>query len=140
MVQENLSRSSYSGRNRHAGLTDRAYGPFPLLTESRRKPAGLLSGGDQQMLAIGRVMMTAPNLLVLDEPSMGLAPSVVDLPLLTSLALHKQGQPILLVERNASITPAVGDCGSVMCRGQIIIEGTPQDLRKNPDVLNSCPT
>ena len=136
-VVENLSLSSYSGRNKDAGLTDRVYELFPRLKERRRQPAGLLSGGEQQMLAIGRAMMTAPKMLVLDEPSMGLAPSIVDLVFQAIVALHKQGQSILLVEQNATIALSVCDYGYVMRRGQIIIEGTPDDLKKNPDVLNA---
>lgn len=136
-VEENLSLSSYSGRNKDAGLTDRVYELFPRLKERRRQPAGLLSGGEQQMLAIGRAMMTAPKMLVLDEPSMGLAPSIVDLVFQAIVALHKQGQSILLVEQNATIALSVCNYGYVMRRGQIIIEGTPDDLKKNPDVLNA---
>ena len=136
-VEENLSLSSYSGRNKDAGLAERVYDLFPRLKERRRQPAGLLSGGEQQMLAIGRAMMTAPKMLVLDEPSMGLAPSIVDLVFQAIVALHKQGQSILLVEQNATIALSVCDYGYVMRRGQITIEGTPEELKKNPDVLSA---
>ena len=136
-VQENLTLSSYSGRNQDAGLADRVYDLFPRLKERRRQPAGLLSGGEQQMLAIGRAMMTAPKRLVLDEPSMGLAPSIIDLVFQAIVALHKQGQSILLVEQNATIALSVCDYGYVMRRGEITIEGTPEELKKNPDVLNA---
>lgn len=136
-VQENLTLSSYSGRNQDAGLADRVYDLFPRLKERRRQPAGLLSGGEQQMLAIGRAMMTAPKMLVLDEPSMGLAPSIIDLVFQAIVALHKQGQSILLVEQNATIALSVCDYGYVMRRGEITIEGTPEELKKNPDVLNA---
>jgi branched-chain amino acid transport system ATP-binding protein len=136
-VEENLSLSSYSGRNQDPGLADRVYDLFPRLKERRRQPAGLLSGGEQQMLAIGRAMMTAPKMLVLDEPSMGLAPSIVDLVFQSIVALHQQGQSILLVEQNATIALSVCDYGYVMRRGQITIEGTPEELKKNPDVLNA---
>ncbi|NDH53798.1 MAG: ABC transporter ATP-binding protein [Betaproteobacteria bacterium] len=136
-VQENLTLSSYSGRNQDAGLADRVYDLFPRLKERRKQPAGLLSGGEQQMLAIGRAMMTAPKMLVLDEPSMGLAPSIIDLVFQAIVALHKQGQSILLVEQNATIALSVCDYGYVMRRGEITIEGTPEELKKNPDVLNA---
>ena len=136
-VQENLTLSSYSGRNQDAGLADRVYDLFPRLKERRRQPAGLLSGGEQQMLAIGRAMMTAPKMLVLDEPSMGLAPSIIDLVFQAIVALHKQGLSILLVEQNATIALSVCDYGYVMRRGEITIEGTPEELKKNPDVLNA---
>ena len=136
-VQENLTLSSYSGRNQDAGLADRVYDLFPRRKERRKQPAGLLSGGEQQMLAIGRAMMTAPKMLVLDEPSMGLAPSIIDLVFQAIVALHKQGQSILLVEQNATIALSVCDYGYVMRRGEITIEGTPEELKKNPDVLNA---
>jgi branched-chain amino acid transport system ATP-binding protein len=136
-VEENLSLSSYSGRNKDPALQERVYDLFPRLKERRRQPAGLLSGGEQQMLAIGRAMMTAPKMLVLDEPSMGLAPAIVDLVFQAIVALHKQGQSILLVEQNATIALSVCDYGYVMRRGQITIEGTPEELKKNPEVLNA---
>jgi branched-chain amino acid transport system ATP-binding protein len=136
-VEENLGLSAFAGRNKDPGLVDRVYELFPRLKERRRQLAGLLSGGEQQMLAIGRALMAKPQMLVLDEPSMGLAPSIVDLVFQAIVALHKQGQSILLVEQNAAIALSVCDYGYVMRRGQIVVQGTPDELKKNPDVLDA---
>jgi branched-chain amino acid transport system ATP-binding protein len=136
-VEENLELSSFAGRNKDADLVDRVYELFPRLKERRKQRAGLLSGGEQQMLAIGRALMTKPQMLVLDEPSMGLAPSIVDLVFEAIVSLHKQGQSILLVEQNAAIALSVCDYGYVMRRGHIVVEGTPDELKKNPEVLEA---
>jgi branched-chain amino acid transport system ATP-binding protein len=136
-VEENLDLSGFSGRNKDAELVDKVYQLFPRLKERRKQKAGLLSGGEQQMLAIGRALMTKPQMLVLDEPSMGLAPAIVDLVFEAIVALHKQGQSILLVEQNAAIALSVCDYGYVMRRGNIVVEGTPDELKKNPDVLEA---
>jgi branched-chain amino acid transport system ATP-binding protein len=136
-VEENLDLSGFAGRNKDPDLADRVYQLFPRLKERRRQKAGLLSGGEQQMLAIGRALMTKPQMLVLDEPSMGLAPAIVDLVFEAIVALHKQGQSILLVEQNAAIALSVCDYGYVMRRGNIVVEGTPEELKKNPDVLEA---
>jgi branched-chain amino acid transport system ATP-binding protein len=136
-VEENLDLSGFSGRNKDADLVDKVYQLFPRLKERRKQKAGLLSGGEQQMLAIGRALMTKPQMLVLDEPSMGLAPAIVDLVFEAIVALHKQGQSILLVEQNAAIALSVCDYGYVMRRGNIVVEGTPDELKKNPDVLEA---
>jgi branched-chain amino acid transport system ATP-binding protein len=136
-VEENLDLSGFSGRNKDTELVDRVYQLFPRLKERRKQKAGLLSGGEQQMLAIGRALMTKPQMLVLDEPSMGLAPAIVDLVFEAIVALHKQGQSILLVEQNAAIALSVCDYGYVMRRGNIVVEGTPDELKKNPDVLEA---
>jgi branched-chain amino acid transport system ATP-binding protein len=136
-VEENLGLSAFAGRNKDPCLVDRVYELFPRLKERRRQLAGLLSGGEQQMLAIGRALMAKPQMLVLDEPSMGLAPSIVDLVFQAIVALHKQGQSILLVEQNAAIALSVCDYGYVMRRGQIVVQGTPDELKKNPDVLDA---
>jgi len=136
-VEENLDLSAFAGRNKDPDLVDRVYELFPRLKERRKQRAGLLSGGEQQMLAIGRALMAKPHMLVLDEPSMGLAPSIVDLVFQAIVALHKQGQSILLVEQNAAIALSVCDYGYVMRRGHIVVQGTPDELKKNPDVLEA---
>jgi branched-chain amino acid transport system ATP-binding protein len=136
-VEENLGLSAFAGRNKDPDLVDRVYELFPRLKERRKQHAGLLSGGEQQMLAIGRALMTRPQILVLDEPSMGLAPSIVDLVFRAIVALHKQGQSILLVEQNAAIALSVCDYGYVMRRGHIVVQGTPEELKKNPEVLDA---
>jgi len=136
-VEENLELSRFSGRADEPDLVDRVYQLFPRLAERRRQKAGLMSGGEQQMLAIGRALMTKPQMLVLDEPSMGLAPAIVDLVFEAIVALHKQGQSILLVEQNAAIALSVCDYGWVMKRGQIVVEGRPDELKQNPEVLEA---
>ena len=136
-VEENLDLSAFAGRNKDPGLVDRVYELFPRLKERRRQKAGLLSGGEQQMLAIGRALMAKPQMLVLDEPSMGLAPAIVDLVFQAIVALHKQAQSILLVEQNAAIALSVCDYGYVMRRGHIVVQGTPGELKSNPEVLEA---
>ena len=136
-VEENLDLSAFAGRNKDPDLVDRVYELFPRLKERRKQRAGLLSGGEQQMLAIGRALMAKPQMLVLDEPSMGLAPSIVDLVFQAIVALHKQGQSILLVEQNAAIALSVCDYGYVMRRGHIVAQGTSDELKKNPEVLEA---
>ncbi|MBV5264925.1 ABC transporter ATP-binding protein [Pinisolibacter aquiterrae] len=136
-VEENLELSRFSGRADEPDLVDRVYQLFPRLAERRRQKAGLMSGGEQQMLAIGRALMTKPQMLVLDEPSMGLAPAIVDLVFEAIVALHKQGQSILLVEQNAAIALSICDYGWVMKRGQIVVEGRPDELKQNPEVLEA---
>ena len=136
-VEENLALSSFAGRNKDPDLVARVYDLFPRLKERRQQRAGLLSGGEQQMLAIGRALMASPQMLVLDEPSMGLAPAIVDLVFEAIVSLHEQGQSILLVEQNAAIALSVCDYGYVMRRGHIVVQGPPDELRKNPDVLEA---
>ncbi len=136
-VEENLELSHFSGRNKKPELISWVYELFPRLKERRQQKAGLLSGGEQQMLAIGRALMTKPKMLVLDEPSMGLAPSIVDLVFQSIVELHRQGQSILLVEQNAAIALSICDYGYVMKRGIIVLEGLPQDLRVNPEVMEA---
>lgn len=136
-VEENLKLSLFSGRNGDGDTLARVFDLFPRLKERRRQFAGLLSGGEQQMLAIGRALMTCPGVLLLDEPSMGLAPSVIDLVFDAIVALHKQGQSILLVEQNATLALSVCDYGYVMRRGHIMVSGRPEELQQNPEVLDA---
>ncbi len=136
-VEENLDLSLFSGRSKDGSALARVYDLFPRLKERRKQHAGLLSGGEQQMLAIGRALMTGPEVLLLDEPSMGLAPSIVDLVFEAIVALHRQGQSILLVEQNATLALSVCDYGYVLRRGEVMIEGRPEDLRLSPEVLEA---
>ena len=136
-VEENLDLSYFSGRNKDGDTLARVFDLFPRLKERRGQHAGLLSGGEQQMLAIGRALMTRPEVLLLDEPSMGLAPAIVDLVFDAIVALHKQGQSILLVEQNATLALSVCDYGYVMRRGHVVVRGKPGDLRQNPEVLEA---
>lgn len=128
-VEENLTLSRFSGRNRDPRALEEIYALFPRLAERRRQKAGLMSGGEQQMLAIGRALMTRPRMLALDEPSMGLAPAVVDIVYEAIIALHKRGQSILLVEQNAELALSICTHVYLMRRGVIVAEGPPASLR-----------
>lgn len=136
-VEENLKLSSYAGRGVERDLLARVYELFPRLKERRSQLAGLMSGGEQQMLAIGRALLTEPSMLVLDEPSMGLAPSIIDLVFQAIVTLHKQGQSILLVEQNAEIALSVCDYAYLMKRGSIVGQGTVPELRADAGVLDA---
>ena len=136
-VEENLRLSGYAGRGDQRELMTRVYDLFPRLKERRTQIAGLMSGGEQQMLAIGRALMTQPNVLVLDEPSMGLAPSIVDVVFQAIVTLHRQGQCILLVEQNAEIALSVCEYAYVMKRGTIVAQGTVEKLRADTGVLDA---
>jgi branched-chain amino acid transport system ATP-binding protein len=136
-VQENLALGSYSRRkgDRTVGeRLERSFDLFPRLRERRRQPAGTLSGGEQQMLAVARALMAEPRLLLLDEPSMGLAPIVVR-EIFTSLRrLNEEGLTMVLVEQDARIALSLAHRGVVMERGRIAIADTAQGLLDNPEV------
>jgi branched-chain amino acid transport system ATP-binding protein len=110
---------------------------FPALAERREQPAGTLSGGEQQMLAIGRALMARPRLLLLDEPSLGLAPKFITRIFLTIRELQKEGKTILLVEQNARHALQVADRGYVLERGRIVLSGSGQELLKMPEVRST---
>ncbi|MGB5987020.1 MAG: ABC transporter ATP-binding protein [Desulfobacterales bacterium] len=107
---------------------------FPILKERARQPAGTLSGGEQQMLAIGRALMAKPRLLALDEPSMGLAPLVVEKILSTLQQLKAEGLTILLVEQNAQAALKIADRGYVLETGKVVLQGATQDLLADVEV------
>ncbi len=113
---------------------DAVYTMFPMLRQKRHAAAGMLSGGQQQMLAMGRALMGRPQLLLLDEPSMGLAPLIVREIFETIQRLRSQGTTILLVEQNAHFALSLADRGYVMETGRITLEGTGHDLRERPEV------
>jgi branched-chain amino acid transport system ATP-binding protein len=136
-VEENLALSGYAGRGVQADLLARVYELFPRLKERRGQTAGLMSGGEQQMLAIGRALMTEPRVLLLDEPSMGLAPAIVDQVFEAIVTLHRQGQSILLVEQNAEIALSVCDYAYLVKRGSIVAQGTVAQLRADAGVLDA---
>ncbi|MFF5111943.1 ABC transporter ATP-binding protein [Streptosporangium sp. NPDC000509] len=139
-VLENLELAAYAKRRDKAGFQqqiDRVYDLFPVLADRRTQYAGLMSGGEQQMLAVGRALMTRPDVLLLDEPSMGLAPSIVDVLFTTISTLHETGSTILLVEQNAELALAVSDHLYVMHRGAIVAEGDPDSLRSRPEVMTA---
>jgi branched-chain amino acid transport system ATP-binding protein len=117
----------------HHGI-DRVFSLFPVLAQRRHQSGATLSGGEQQMLAIGRALMAQPRLLMLDEPSLGLAPLVVRAIFQAIRELHRQGVTILLVEQNVRQALAVADRGYVLSTGRVMLEGTGKDLRSNPDI------
>ncbi len=122
-------------RRRAAADLDRVYQLFPRLRERRRQPSGTLSGGEQQMLAIGRALMAKPRIMLLDEPSMGLAPVIIQEVFRTIERLKQDGMTMLLVEQFAKAAFAVADHVYVMERGRIALEGSPAELRKNEKVI-----
>lgn len=139
-VEENLDLAAYSNRSdkaRLAELREQVFDLFPRLAERRRQLAALMSGGEQQMLAFGRALMTGPDVLLLDEPSMGLAPSIVDVMFETIARLHEAGATILLVEQNAELALAVSDQVYVMQRGQIVASGAPEAVRDRTEVMSA---
>jgi branched-chain amino acid transport system ATP-binding protein len=124
-------------RRRAAIDLERVYTLFPRLAERRQQLAGTLSGGEQQMLAIGRALMARPKVMLLDEPSMGLAPVIVQEVFRTIARLKAEGMTMLLVEQFARTALEVADYAYVLERGQIAVEGTPAELRKNERVLTA---
>jgi branched-chain amino acid transport system ATP-binding protein len=135
-VHENLVMGAYTQRDKAVVRADleRTYGLFPRLAERRAQTAGTLSGGEQQMLAIGRALMSRPGLLLLDEPSMGLAPMMVDKIFETVRMVSGEGVTILLVEQNAKLALEVSHRGYVMESGLITVEGEAKALLANPQV------
>ncbi|MBM6756857.1 ABC transporter ATP-binding protein [Collinsella tanakaei] len=134
-VEENLDMGAYTQpKETIAGNLERVYAHFPRLAERRRQIAGTLSGGEQQMLAMGRALMANPKLLMLDEPSMGLAPILVEQIFEIIQALHQAGTTILLVEQNAQAALSIATRGYVMETGTITLSGSGQDLLHNDDV------
>ena len=115
--------------------TEDVYGGFPRLKERYRQVAGTLSGGEQQMLAIGRAMMARPEVMLLDEPSMGLAPLVVQQIFDVIKDINKMGTTVLLVEQNARKALQIADYAYVMETGKIVMEGPAQEVASNPDVM-----
>ena len=132
-VTENLEMGAFilKDKKKIASSMERVFTLFPRLKERRTQLGGTLSGGEQQMLATGRAMMAEPKILLMDEPSMGLAPVLVDSIFDTIQELHKTGTTILLVEQNARAALAVADRGYVLQTGEIIISGSAEELRNN---------
>ena len=132
-VQENLDMGAFSRKGGDIeGDMERVFEQFPRLKERRRQIAGTLSGGEQQMLAMGRALMSNPKLLMLDEPSMGLAPILVEQIFDIIKELHKAGTTILLVEQNAQAALSVADRGYVLETGKIVTTGTGAELLASP--------
>jgi branched-chain amino acid transport system ATP-binding protein len=134
-VRENLELGAYLRRDEDFGPDlERVYLLFPRLEEREKQRAGTLSGGEQQMLAIGRALMAAPKLLLLDEPSMGLAPILVERIYETIAEINKQGTTILLVEQNANYALEVSSRGYVLETGVVALADSSASLREDPDV------
>jgi branched-chain amino acid transport system ATP-binding protein len=138
-VADNLHLGAYTRYRR--GLKaevredlERIFAMFPILRDRTHQPAGTLSGGEQQMLAIGRALMARPRLLVLDEPSMGLAPKIVDMIFQVILDLKNQGSTILLVEQNARAALEIADRGYVLETGTVVLQGSADELLVDEDV------
>jgi branched-chain amino acid transport system ATP-binding protein len=135
-VVENLEMGAFQRKDRSEikADMDHVFTLFPRLAERRTQKAGTMSGGEQQMCAIGRAMMARPRLLMLDEPSMGLAPIFVERIFETIVAINSEGTPILLVEQNALMALDVARRGYVMQTGRIVLEGPASELKTNDDV------
>jgi branched-chain amino acid transport system ATP-binding protein len=134
-VLENLEMGAFTRSDDEVRTDiDRVFGIFTRLQERRTQVAGTLSGGEQQMLAIGRALMAKPRLLLLDEPSMGLAPVLVEQIFETVQTINRQGVTILLVEQNAAMALSIAGRGYVLETGGIVLEGSARDLADNPEV------
>ncbi|MDR7869552.1 MAG: ABC transporter ATP-binding protein [Tissierellaceae bacterium] len=138
-VKENLELGAYTVKDKNIikeGM-DNAYELFPRLKERENQAAGTLSGGEQQMLAVARALMANPKLLLLDEPSLGLAPLIVQDIFNLILKIRDMGTTVLLVEQNARMALSISDRGYVLETGKIVLEGKGQDLMNNPKVIDA---
>ncbi len=129
-----LGATPLADRKRIPRLLERVYAVFPRLAERRRQTAGTMSGGERQMLAVGRALMSEPKLLLLDEPSLGLAPTVVDAMYDSFAALHKDGQTILLAEQSVDLALEAADYAYVLQVGRTVLQGPAAEMAGNPDV------
>jgi branched-chain amino acid transport system ATP-binding protein len=138
-VEENLEIGCYTPAARAArgASLERVYQMFPVLRTRRRQAAGTLSGGEQQMVAIGRALMAGPRLLLLDEPSLGLAPAIVDRVFEVVEALHRAGTAVLLVEQNAGRALRVASRAYVLAEGRIVTEGPAARLLAQPEIRSA---
>jgi len=139
-VNENLDLGGFVDHKHHAELARRrkyVFDLFPRLFDRRNQDSGLLSGGEQQMLAMGRALMTDPKLMLLDEPSMGLAPFLVQAIMQIIRDLNRQGTTILLVEQNAKVALKMADYGYVLETGKIVIEGDGATLRQDENIVKA---
>jgi branched-chain amino acid transport system ATP-binding protein len=134
-VRENLDLGAYRrGRARRADNRKRVFSTFPRLAERQRQRAGTLSGGEQQMLAIGRGLMAEPELLILDEPSLGLSPLLVEELFVLIKAINAQGVAILLIEQNVVQSLDVAQRAYILDNGRFVLEGRSSDIAKDPEL------
>jgi len=129
-----LGATPLADRARIPRLLERVYSVFPRLAERRNQRAGTMSGGERQMLAVGRALMSEPELLLLDEPSLGLAPAIVDVMYDSFAALHRDGQTILLAEQSVDLALEAADHAYVLQVGRTVLEGPARAMLDNPDV------
>lgn len=134
-VLENLRLSSFARGRRRAAALGEVWEMFPRLAERKSQTAGLLSGGEQQMLAIARAWMTKPKMVLLDEPSMGLSPALVDIVFEAITRIHAAGATVLLVEQNASRALPICDHAYLIHRGDIVASGSPKELDEDPELV-----
>jgi branched-chain amino acid transport system ATP-binding protein len=133
-VRENLEMGAYLHGGGKKEDFDRVYDLFPLLRERGSQLAGTLSGGEQQMVAMGRALMSRPKLLLMDEPSMGLAPILVERNFEIIQQVHESGVAILVVEQNANVSLAIADRGYVLSTGRVVLSGPAAELREHEDL------
>jgi len=133
-VLENLEMGAYLRGGGDKEDFERVYSLFPLLHERRSQLAGTLSGGEQQMVAMGRALMSRPKLLLMDEPSMGLAPILVEQNFEIIKQVHESGVAMLIVEQNANVSLSIADRGYVLSTGRLVLEGRAADLRENEEL------
>jgi branched-chain amino acid transport system ATP-binding protein len=133
-VLENLQMGAYLRGGGTKEDFDRVYELFPLLHQRRSQLAGTLSGGEQQMVAMGRALMSRPKLLLMDEPSMGLAPILVERNFEIIQQVHESGVAMLVVEQNANVSLAIADRGYVLSTGRLVLEGPAAELREHDDL------
>ncbi len=133
-VLENLQMGAYLRGKGDQEDYDRVYDLFPLLYERRAQLAGTLSGGEQQMVAMARALMSRPKLLLMDEPSMGLAPILVERSFQIIQQVHESGVAVLVVEQNANVSLSIADRGYVLSTGRVVLEGEAADLREHEEL------
>ncbi|HVY44085.1 MAG TPA: ABC transporter ATP-binding protein [Hyphomicrobiaceae bacterium] len=129
-----LGATPLADKSKAAALLDRVYGVFPRLAERRKQRAGTMSGGERQMLAVGRALMSDPKLLLLDEPSLGLAPAIVESMYETFALLHREGLTILLAEQSVDLALEVAERAYVLQVGRSVLSGSAKELANDPEV------
>ena len=133
-VYENLEMGAYLNRDSFDEQLERVFGLFPLLKDRRKQLAGTLSGGEQQMVAMGRALMSKPKLLLMDEPSMGLAPVLVERNFEIIQQVHEDGIAVLVVEQNANVSLSIADRGYVLQTGRVVLADSAKALLANEDL------